>query len=500
MLDWGARRKILFDICGNLSDADVIASNPELADLPAMPGNNTVDDFKKIVAAAMKRANGLLNDIPGRIDEATRAIPETSGTTEKVNDAIAALNLKKAAAEQKRADITGGGLHGSTLRKSVSEKEALITEVRSRHLRRNGEVTEAIYAKLADARNKCSNHEASVISTKRAVEKAEAELKDLLAKRDRIKADYAAVQRETFDEHLTVCPTCGREYPQDDIARLKSDYNVHKSERLTAILESGKRTASKEMVAAKEREIETAKAEQEQASKLLEAAKAEIAALNEEIKAKTGTLQDFEHAPECAALKDELDTLRAQAADDTQAQSAEIAVIDAEIAEINGDIKRQFELLAAHTTAAAQNKRIAELRQQEEQLGDEYAAQERRLYLCDLFIKSKVALLDERINGKFKKVRFQLFQEQVNGGLKDCCDALVLTDEGNLVAWNNGANTAAKVNAGFEIIATLAEHWGIDVPVWFDGRESVTKLLVIPQQVISFAVREGETKLRLERE
>jgi hypothetical protein len=114
-----------------------------------------------------------------------------------------------------------------------------------------------------------------------------------------------------------------------------------------------------------------------------------------------------------------------------------------------------------------------------------------------LFIKTKVSMLDERINGKFKTVRFRLFQEQINGGLKECCDALIPTKEGDLVTWNGAANYAAKVNAGLEIISTLSEYWGIEAPIWFDGSESVNQLLPIPQQLITLSVTK-DTKLRME--
>lgn len=498
-LDWATRRKILFDTCGNLDDADVIASNPELADFPAILGRNTIDDFKKIVAAAMKHTNEQLNDIPGRIDEATRAIPETSGTEEEIAAAITALNEKKALLEQKRADILSGGVTGIAFRKAVSEKEAQITEARSRHLRQNSEATSATYSKLADARTRSGNFETRVISAKRAVEKAESELKDLLAKRDRIKADYTVVFGEAFDENSAVCPTCGREYPAENIEQLKNSFNIRKSERLTAILDIGKRTAGKDLVAAKERVIETAKAALDAAIQQHEAAQSELTALNDELAVKTRTLQDFEHTAEYGVLQGELNTLQAQAADDKQAQAGFVKGVDDEISAITGDIKRQYELMAEHTTAAAQRERIKDLQAQEKNLGNEYVAQERQLYLCELFIKSKVAMLDERINGKFKTVRFRLFQEQINGGLKECCDAIVPTKEGNLVTWNGAANYAAKVNAGLEIIATLSEHWGVDVPVWLDGKESVSRLLPIPQQVITLSVREGEKSLKLER-
>ena len=499
-LDWTTRRKILFDTCGNLSDEDVITSNLELADFPAMLGKNTVDDFKKIVTAAMKRTNEQLDGIPGRIDEAMRAIPITSGATEdEINATLADLNQKKATLEQKRADIMNGGLTGSALRKAVSEKEAEITEARSRHLRRNSEITDATYAKLADTRDRSGNAETRVISEKRTLEKLEAELRDMQDKRDSVKADYAAVQSEVFDPNSTVCPTCKREYPAENIEQIKSNFNTTKSERLAAILDGGKKTAGKELIAAKEHEIETAKTALDNAIKVHEAAQAEVTAINDELSVKTGTLQDFEQTAEYGVLKGELDALQAQAADEKQAQSGLVAGIDEEISVVADDIKIQYELLAAHKKSADQHARVEELRGQEEKLGEEYVSQERQLYLCELFIKSKVAMLDERINGKFKTVRFRLFQEQINGGLKECCDALIPTKAGNLVTWNGAANYAAKVNAGLEIIATLSEHWGIDVPVWFDGAESVTQLLDIPQQIITLAVREEEKALKLEK-
>jgi hypothetical protein len=356
-----------------------------------------------------------------------------------------------------------------------------------------------LYPKLSDTRKKSGELEARAAAANTAIERAKRELQEMNGKRESVKAAYAAVRDEVFDDKSTSCPTCGREYPVEDIERIKAEYNLRKSERLEAILSGGKKSASKEMVAAKEREIETAKLELDQATKMLEAAQAEVSALNDELAVKTGTLQDFEQTTEYGVLKGELETLRAQADNDTQAQSSAAAGIDVEIAETNAEIKAQFELLAAHTTARAQHDRIDELKKQEEELGKEYIEQERKLYLCELFIKNKVSMLDERINGKFKTVRFRLFQEQINGGLKECCDALVPTPEGNLVTWNGAANFAAKVNAGLEIISTLSDYWGIEVPIWFDGAESITHLLPVTQQIITLAVRDGDSKLKLEK-
>jgi hypothetical protein len=104
-------------------------------------------------------------------------------------------------------------------------------------------------------------------------------------------------------------------------------------------------------------------------------------------------------------------------------------------------------------------------------------------------------MLTESINSKFKNVRFSLFEEQINGGLKEVCDVMVPCAEG-LVDYAR-ANNAARINAGLEIIDTLGEHWGITMPVFIDNAESVVELIPINAQVIRLAVSAEFNKLTI---
>lgn len=106
-------------------------------------------------------------------------------------------------------------------------------------------------------------------------------------------------------------------------------------------------------------------------------------------------------------------------------------------------------------------------------------------------------MLTEKINQKFKRVRFRLFETQQNGGLKEGCDVMVPTDAGNLVPYAD-ANNAARINAGLEIINTLSDHWGVKLPVMVDNAESITRLEPIDTQVIRLVVSEPDKSLRLE--
>lgn len=130
----------------------------------------------------------------------------------------------------------------------------------------------------------------------------------------------------------------------------------------------------------------------------------------------------------------------------------------------------------AQTTMADINAEQEELKRSEKALAERYEKLEYGVYLCELFTKTKVRMLTERINGKLKNVRFRLFREQVNGDIKDDCEVMIPTEDGNRVPFTF-ANNAARINAGLEIINTLSHHWGIEMPVFIDNAESSTKLL-----------------------
>ncbi len=106
-------------------------------------------------------------------------------------------------------------------------------------------------------------------------------------------------------------------------------------------------------------------------------------------------------------------------------------------------------------------------------------------------------MLTDKINSKFENVRFRLFVEQQNGGVKEDCEVMVRNDKGALVPYIN-ANNAGKINAGLEIIEVLSEHYGVRMPIFVDNAESVTKLKEMSSQVIRLVVSEEDKVLRLE--
>ena len=305
--------------------------------------------------------------------------------------------------------------------------------------------------------------------------------------------EYAEVQSQIWDEAQETCPTCGQRLPTDRIEAMKADFNQRRSERLMAINERGKAECSGAM-------IENATKQAEDAEKAATLADTEASLTQNRIdslRTKLTQVPAFETTPEYFTLSGEITICRAAereagrtAASDTSGIDAQLQLWDAEISALQRQ-KIQYE------QAETQKNRIAELEAQEKQMGAEFENLERGIWLCDEFTKTKVRMLTNRIDSKFKNVRFRLFQEQLNGGVKDDCEVLIPGEGGRMVPYTF-ANNAARINAGLEIISVLSEHWNMDMPVFIDNAESVTRLASTWMQTIRLVVSEQDKKLRLE--
>ena len=145
-----------------------------------------------------------------------------------------------------------------------------------------------------------------------------------------------------------------------------------------------------------------------------------------------------------------------------------------------------------------QDLRIKELEEKENELAGKYEELSKGLYLCEQFIKAKTRMLDEKINNRFKTLKFRLFIEQQNGGIADDCEALVPCHTG-LVPFKS-ANNAARINAGLELIDTLSEYYGVQLPLFLDNAESVTKFNKTKTQLIKLIVSKKDKVVNFERE
>ena len=108
-----------------------------------------------------------------------------------------------------------------------------------------------------------------------------------------------------------------------------------------------------------------------------------------------------------------------------------------------------------------------------------------RTYLIEEFTKIKINEIENSIAENFKLARFKLFEEQINGGLTECCETMY----NDVPFWS--LNNAARINIGLDIINTISKHYDITAPVFIDNAEAVTRFIDCDSQVIRIVVNEN---------
>ena len=94
------------------------------------------------------------------------------------------------------------------------------------------------------------------------------------------------------------------------------------------------------------------------------------------------------------------------------------------------------------------------------------------IYLLESFIRAKMMKISDSINQHFKTVNFKLFDMQLNGGMKECCECTV-----NGVPYST-LNSGHRIIAGLDIIQSLSELYGVTAPIFIDNAESLNEFNV----------------------
>lgn len=501
-MPWQQRRTILMEVCGDVSDADVVAGSKELQPLAAIMATRKLDDHKKVVAASMKKINDEIKLIPARIDEASRAIVAEDIDQGVEEFALSQLQEKKAAADADYARAEAG--QDGDQKNEIARIDARLLEIETECGRDRQKLIDAVDLEARSARNALRDIEDQIARGQKAFDILKAanigasvdeHVAGLNAQMATLREEWAKVDSEVYT--VGDCPTCGQLMPETEGA--EEAFNQRKAERLEKINQDGLRLKGEaaKAIEAKEQNIADHNAEVAEGEKIL----GQLAKTARDMRATVAKYAEqiekinapAEPSAEAKALQLKRMGLAAMVAagDNTAALDGikeKIAGINTEMSAARGRIEQ------AKGKEKAQ-ARVAELSAEEKRLAGEWERLSGELYLMEQFTRRKVELLEDKVNSKFELARFRLFQEQINGGLSECCEVLC-----GGVPYSTGLNNGARVNVGLDIIRTLSKHYGIELPVIVDNSESVTKLLPMDCQVIRLVVSEADKTLRVEKE
>lgn len=470
-LHWQKRRQILLDVCGDISDAGVIASNKDLEALPDILGNRSLDDLRQIVSAKKKKINDSLKEIPARIDELTKGMAEAMAyNVEEIRTRITRLELDI----QKAKDNT----NTASLRKRKAELESQIAETRSswRVSRSKDEATlDERFRSVAKELNRSDGDLQRITGEIAGIDSTIQRNDQEMA---RLRQEFSEIASQKYTG-ASVCPTCGQGLPEDQIAAAMDKHNRQKAAHLSEINRRGK-----ELKDVNEGQLVKRKILQQKASEL-EASIAGLLAKAEETQKEAAEYAEHMDKAEADAtaeleikLTETIEAISNTAFEDTFALEQELLIEQAKLSEVAATKKTQI--------------RIAELAEEEKKLAAEYEALEHQGYLMDQFTVAKVGMLEGKINSKFHLARFKLFAEAINGGIQECCITLI---EG--VPWDS-VNTGGQILGGLDIVSTLQGHFDIKAPCWLDHRESLTIDVMMNCQLISLVATETKQELSVE--
>ena len=485
---WQNRRKLLLEMCGDISDEDVIAEYSELKALTDILSGHSVDDHRKVVASKKAAINKELDMIPVRIDEALRGKPTIDTPRDVLIQEISLATTTLETLEADKALLVNGHAVVDTRaelrdvqRRLMARESELQMEYKKQSALKSNEY-DMVVSELNNLSSKVENTKHCLDTSNRDIQHIESVINELMDQRQQVNEDAFVMD---IDEN---CPTCGQKLPAEQIqaAREKAEtnFNLRKSKRLEEINQS---------IELKQQDIENIKKRDaglepvETLEALIKAKELVKQTITDEIGQLTAPVLDDDSI--YADLKAEEFMLQMKLDESNTDHSEEIADIDKRIAATKEHRINLETELNKYEEAKRIDTRVAELESQQAELAAEKSKLDEASYLMDEFVKAKVNMLEDVINSRFKLARFKMFNVMLNGNVEECCET---TYKG--VPYRS-MNNAARINVGLDIINALTSYFKVNAPVFIDNAEAVTEFVPVNSQTIKLIVDESEPQL-----
>lgn len=513
-MEWKSRRSILGSLV-TITDEEIIGENLAFQKLMQdIKAFKSVEDYKKMKAASIKKAKDELKAIPTRIDEVIRNKPEAKdfitlrsslthkeGELTKIDEQIADKTKSVQTIVESKNTHT---LKVNGVQTKISQLQNSIKNEADKQVNDSKGDYNKVVSEIQNLQSQLDSENSTHTSLQQKKLRIEGDIESTVRQMADLRTKWTAENSKTFefDETSCKCPTCNRALETSDITAKKEEllknFNSDKEKKLSEINSKG--IWQKDEKVQLENDLDSN-------GKHIVISAAKVNTLNESITTSKTKLETLKEDPAQAEKKAEMiyETMLSN--------NAELIGLNKELTELQketfvettvdtSELKTQKEVikkevdalkveLAVELTIKASDERVAELIKEETTLAQQVADVENDMMIADEFTKTKIDALENKINQKFKFVKFKLFDTQINGGENECCEATI-----NGVPYSD-ANTASKINAGIDIINTLSEFYKVNAPIFIDNRESVVNVLKTDSQLINLVVSEQDKKLRV---
>lgn len=493
---WDAQRAMLFQMAGGVTDEEIAKGNEDFAKLLGRLTGKTMEEYNREIGAKKKGIKARIEEIPGRIDECKRMVADHELDYPAIKQEAEEKKTALSGIDAKLANLSAGMQEAAAERQKVVDKHSKIgIEISRLEYEIITEVEKSYREELktrAELADKLQDAERRIAIQRTAIRHAEAELQSIRQQREQCVAEYSAILAEQlqFSQTDFVCPTCGRPLEVVDIEKRQQEmterFNAQKAQKIAANKEKGSKV-SKSVIAQKEAEIRAMNDELAKLQSLFNDLQTKLNGLPEpvmpdaqpSIKANARWQELKKQEDELAAIMEQPITAPAGDEDREELLEAKKMLQDA--------LSTLQDALAGEKVKANSEKRVAELETALRTLSEELAELEGIEFTIAAFTKAKIEAVESKINSLFSMVRFKMYEQQINGGEVEKCEATI-----DGVPYSS-ANNASRINAGLDIINAICKFEGITAPIFVDNAESINTLIPSKSQIIRLVVTEDAT-------
>lgn len=474
-LPWKKRREILSQMVGEIKTESLtsqIKNNAELIEL--LNAEKNLEDEKKILSAKKKRLKDEIETLPARIDEVQRNTPAQQDFEQIQAEIDIKENELKSIFDQIIDSSKGNESEIKLIEEKQNElaslKKQLFDEKQTFETNRRAGI-EAYQSKLNEIK---SNNLESTQTNKTIdlrISNLENDNKVLNENIINLRAKYTRINESVFvlDVNSICCPTCKRDFDNADEKKqdLEKNFRENKMEQLAEIIKQADEiNESIELNKVNIKQLELSKLPIIENTELIQEYENKLS----EIQKETFVNCDLESKIEMFKIP--------------TIAKCDVSILEQKQTEIKSEIETLKTKLSDKFQIEKSENRIKELQEQQKTIASEIASIERIEFQIEQFNNLKNKAIENRVNEKFALVKFKMFNDQMNGGIEETC---ICTIDGVPFA---DLNTAKKINAGIDIINALQYHFDCQMPIFIDGRESVTEIIKTDSQVVSLVVDE----------
>lgn len=511
-------RKVLEKMSG-FDIAQFMEENPQYAHVKEITKGHSVED-------TLKKLRKELNAQKKKVDAKNTEIAYETNRSVEAED-TSSLESKK---QELNAEISRMEEQEQILEDSAKGYDSISYEICGLKSSRDGLVSKAnewlrarqkfISDTVSELRLKKSEKESSIRIIGMELDNHIREAQQAKADLDRARQDYPrikemewddsglkAIEAETFNDSDTICPTCGKELPEEQISELRASFEEKKKFRIENEL-----TKKQNWESAKQNQLKgtcdlgnSASAKLKKTNEEINKLQSEIGVAQDEVAELTKQIEEeqskFTELPESVDMKNDEEYLAVTARisefeeklksfDDVPGKKQELRMqisnVMKQISNVDADIK------IAQAAVTEKEKRVAELNEELKRLGQVQADIEKNIDTVLNFSIQKNKALAEKINPYFKHFQFSFLDYTIEGNPVETCKMIC-----NGIDYNSGLNHSDKILCEVDLLNGLQEMNGLNLPLWIDDSESIDKsrIPMLDRQMIVLRVTDGDLKV-----